>query len=84
MICTVKPVAVAVVLPNTGVNSAASGVAGAELADGKLIPTAFLAATWITYAVPLIRPVTVHEVAVDTEPAKLVHVEPLLLEYLTR
>ena len=50
MICTVKPPAVDVVAPNVGVNAAASddGVAGAELADGRLMPTAFLAMTLIT------------------------------------
>ena len=84
VICTVKPVAVAVVAPNVGVNAAASGVVGAELADARLIPTAFRVMTLITYAVPLIRPVTVHEVAVDTGSGKFVHVEPLLAEYFTR
>ena len=57
------------------------------MADGRLMPTAFLAITLITYAVPLVRPVTVHEVAVMTvvlphrvhDPAT-----PLLLEYFTR
>ncbi len=79
-----KPVAVPVVLPNVGVNAGASGVAGAELADAGLIPTAFQAMTLITYAVPLVRPVTVHEVAVDTGRTNVVHVTPLLLEYFTR
>ena len=82
--CTVKPVDVAVVVPNVGVNAGASGVAGAELADAGLEPTAFLATTWITYAVPLIRPVTMDEVAVDTGSVNVVHVAPLLLEYLNR
>ena len=84
---TVKPSAVAVVLPNVGVNAAASDVTGAELADGRLMPTEFWAMTLITYAVPLARPVTVHAVAVMTvvlphrvhDPAT-----PLLLEYFTR
>ncbi len=75
--------ATAVGLPGT----VAAGVAGAEFADGRLMPTAFLAITLITYAVPLVRPVTVHEVAVMTvvlphrvhDPAT-----PLLLEYFTR
>ena len=47
-ICTVKPVAVDVVLPNVGVNAAANGVTGAEFDDGRLMPTAFLAITLIT------------------------------------
>ena len=64
-------------------NQEAVGVAGVELADGRLIPLAFLAMTLITYAVPLIRPVTVHEVAVDTGSTNVLHVKPLLLEYLT-
>ena len=49
--------------------------------------TAFLAITLITYAVPLVRPVTVHEVAVIGEPGLYrVHdpAAPLLLEYFTR
>ena len=47
VICTVKPVAVDVVAPNIGVNAAASddGVAGAEFADARLLPAAFLANT---------------------------------------
>jgi hypothetical protein len=86
VITTVKPSAVAVVAPNVGVNAAASGVAGAELADGGLMPTAFLAITLITEGVPLVRPVTVHEVAVIGEPGIYrVHdpAPPLLLEYFT-
>ena len=87
MICTVKPSAVAVVLPNVGVNAAASGVTGAEFDDGRLMPTAFLAITLITYAVPLVRPVTVHEVVVIGSPEdgkNRVQLAPLLLEYFTR
>ena len=62
----------------------AAGVAGAELADAGLRPTVFLAITLITYAVRLVRPVTVHVVAVDTGSTKFVHVAPLLAEYFTR
>ena len=69
---------------DVGAPGTVAGVAGAELADAGLIPTAFLATTLITYAVPLIRPVTVHEVAVDTGSGKFVHVAPLLAEYFTR
>ena len=66
----------------------AAGVAGAEFADGRLMPTAFLAITLITYAVPLVRPVTVHEVAVIGslgDGKNRVHdpATPLLLEYFT-
>ena len=71
-----KPVAVLVLAPNVGVNAAASGVAGAELADGRLIPTAFLAITLMTYAVPLVRPVTVRDGTIDTGWMKLVHAAP--------
>ena len=73
----------AVGLPGT----VAAGVAGAELADGRLMPTEFRAITLITYAVPLVRPVTVHEVAVIGEPGIYrVHdpATPFLLEYFTR
>ena len=63
----------------------AAGVAGAEFADGRLMPTAFWAITLITYAVPLVRPVTVHAVAAMTVvlPHR-VHDPPPLLEYFTR
>ena len=69
---------------DVGLLGTVAGVAGAELADGRLMPTAFLAITLITYAVPLVRPVTMTEVAVDTGWTKFVHVEPPLLEYFTR
>ena len=85
--CVGKPVAVLAVLivtTDVEINAGASGVAGAEFADGRLEPTAFLAITLITYAVPLVSPVTVHEVAIDTGSVNVVHVEPLLLEYFTR
>jgi hypothetical protein len=68
-------------------DSSPEGVAGAELADGRLMPTAFLAMTLITYAVPLVSPVTVHERAVIGAPGLYrVHdpATPPLLEYLTR
>ena len=78
------------VLPRTATTdvglpgTVAAGVAGAELADGKLMPVAARAMTLITYAVPLVRPVTVRDGTVDTGWTKLVHVEPPLLEYFTR
>jgi hypothetical protein len=80
------------VLPLTAVTdvglpgTVAAGVAGAEFADGRLMPTAFLAMTLITYAVPLARPVTVHGDAVIGEPGLYrVHdpATPPLLEYFT-
>ena len=64
----------------------AAGVAGAEFADGRLMPTAFLAITLITYAVPLVRPVTVHgDAAMTVVLPHRVHdpATPLLLEYFT-
>ena len=84
-----KPFVVLSGVPNVGVNAAASGVTGAELADGRLMPMAFLAMTLVTYAVPLVRPVTVHERAVIGSPEdgkNRVHAPatPLLLEYFTR
>jgi len=66
----------------------AAGVAGKKLVDGRLMPMAFLAITLITYAVPLVRPVTVHEVAVIGsvgDGKNRVHdpAPPPLLEYFT-
>ena len=75
--------ATAVGLPGT----VAAGVAGAEFADGRLMPTAFLAMTLITYAVPLVRPVTVHgDAAMTVVLPHRVHdpATPPLLEYFTR
>jgi hypothetical protein len=43
------------------------------------VPTPFTAATRNTYAVPLVRPVTVAEVDVEVPSLNVVHVEPLLL-----
>ena len=69
---------------DVGLPGTAAGVTGADLTDCRLMPAAFLANTLITYAVPLVRPVTVHERAVDTGSLNVFHVEPLLREYLTR
>ena len=69
---------------DVGLSGTVAGVAGAEFADGRLMPRAFRAMTLITYAVPLVRPVTVHEVAVIGELGLYrVHEAPLLLEYFT-
>jgi hypothetical protein len=70
-------------------DASSAGVAGAELADGRLMPTAFLAMTLITYAVPLVRPVTEQERAVIGslgDGKYRVHdpATPPLLEYFTR
>ncbi len=69
---------------DVGLPGTVPAVTSAELADGRLMPTAFLAMTLITYAMPLVRPVTMTEVAVDTGSGNGVHVEPPLLEYFTR
>ena len=77
-------------LPLVTVNAVAlsgtviAGTTGNDGTDATLSPIAFLADTLITYAVPLVRPVTTHEVADDTRSVNVVHVEPLLLEYCTR
>jgi hypothetical protein len=47
------------------------------------VPTPFTAATRNVYAVPLVSPVTVAEVAVDVPSENVVHVEPLFDEYCT-
>jgi len=46
-------------------------------------PTPFVAATRNVYAVPLLNPVTVALVAVDTDRVNVVHDDPELLEYCT-
>ena len=43
-----------------------AGVAGPEAADGWLVPMTLVAVTVKVYVVPLVRPVTVHEVATVT------------------
>ena len=40
-----------------------AGVAGPEAADGWLVPMTLVAVTVKVYVVPLVRPVTVHEMA---------------------
>ena len=60
-----------------------AGATASELADGRLIPAAFRA--MISNGRPLVRPVTVHEVAIDAGLTNVVHVftAPVLLEYFT-
>jgi hypothetical protein len=48
------------------------------------VPAAFNADTRNTYAVPLLRPVTVADGVVDTPSVKVVHVVPPLEENCTR
>ena len=57
------------------------GVTEPEIAEYSPIPTPFTAATRNTYAVPLVRPVTVVEVAVEAARLNVVHVLPSLLLY---
>jgi hypothetical protein len=58
------------------------GVVDAEEVDGSPYPTAFLAITLITYAMPFVKPVIVRDVGVGYRPAgKSVQSKPLLLEY---
>ena len=58
-----------------------NGVTEFELLENAPVPIVFLAATLNTYAVPLVKPVTVTEVEVETESENVVKVEPLSLEY---
>ncbi len=52
---------------DVGALGTVAGVTGAELTDWKLLPTALQAITLMTYGKPLVRPVTVHEGAVDAD-----------------
>jgi hypothetical protein len=65
------------------VRFAAPGVAALLAAVYAPVPTAFTAATRKTYAVPLVRPVTVALVAADVPSENVVHVDPLSLENCT-
>jgi len=47
-----------------GADGTVAGVTGFDCAEAALLPTAFVATTVKTYAVPLLRPDTVAEVAV--------------------
>ena len=60
-------------------------VRGVTAADWPNAPVtlALSAATWNTYAVPFVRPVTVADVAADTSSANVTHELPLLLLYCT-
>jgi hypothetical protein len=63
--------------------TAVAGVTAPLAVDDALVPTPFTAATRNVYAVPLVSPVTITLVAVDAARVKVVHVDPLLLEYCT-
>ena len=62
------------ILPNNGVTEFEEDEYGP-------VPIVLTAATLNTYAVPLVRPVTVTEVDVDTPSENVVQLEPLSLEY---
>lgn len=60
----------------------AAGDVDADELDQALVPIELVAATLKTYAVPLVRPVTVSVVALDEIALdQFVQVEPELLEY---
>ena len=59
----------------------ASGVTELEFVEYWPVNAAFLAATLNIYAVPLVRPVTVTDVPVETPSENVVQFEPLSLEY---
>lgn len=53
-----------------------------ELVDDAVpTPAAFFAVTRKMYPLPLMSPVTVAVVALDTESLKVIHVVPLFVEY---
>lgn len=52
----------AVALPMVGVPGKAAGVAGADAAEAGPVPMALVAVTVKVYDIPLVSPVTVHEV----------------------
>jgi hypothetical protein len=64
-----------------GAPGTVNGVSPVEFDEFEPVPTAFLAATRKRYAVPLVSPVTVTDVAVETVSVNVVQVLPLLLEY---
>src|SRR6478735_4144129 len=57
------PATPAVAVPMTGAPGTVAGVTAIDRAEKALVPTAFTAATWKRYAVPLVSPVTTRLVA---------------------
>src|SRR6478735_5301482 len=57
------PATPAVAVPMSGAPGTVAGVTAIDRAEKALVPTAFTAATWKRYAVPLVRPVTTRLVA---------------------
>jgi hypothetical protein len=71
----------AVSVPRVGAPGKAAGVTAADAAELVLVPTELVAVILNTYAVPLVKPVTVSEVALDASVLdQFVQVEPELLE----
>jgi hypothetical protein len=64
-------------------NTPLLGVTLLDAVEYAPVPTAFTAATRKMYAVPLVSPVTVAEVASDVLSLNVVQVEPLFDEYCT-
>src|SRR6476620_11371525 len=60
---TAPPATPAVAVPMTGAPGTVAGVTAIDRAEKVLVPTAFTAATWKRYAVPLVSPVTTRLVA---------------------
>lgn len=67
-----------------GADANVNGVLEADAALYAPVPMAFTAATRNTYAVPLVRPVTVAEAVEEIASANVVHVEPLSSDHCTR
>ena len=64
-----------------GVPGTVTGVVDDEFDEYEPVPLALVAATRNRYAVPLVKPVTVTDVAVDVPSTNVVHVEPAFDEY---
>ena len=60
-----------------GASGVVYGVTAGDAVDQEPAPTWFVADTLNTYDVPLVSPVTVVLVTVETPSANVVHVEPL-------
>ncbi len=55
-----------------GADGGALGEIDADAVDGSPVPNEFTAATWKTYAVPSVRPVTTAPVLVETPSSNVV------------
>ena len=65
-----------------GASGVVKGVTAADTTEYVPVPPAFTAATRNVYAVPFVRPVTVHEAVDETESVNVVQLVPSL-EYCT-